>query len=206
MASTTVWLARHGETIWTVEDKFNGLSEVELTERGRTQAEELGKWLEKEPLSAVYCSPLQRCIETAGLAVAHRGLSPIITPELKELDYGLWDGMRREEIISSYAELWKEWTRDPAAVAAPQGETGYDVLARVMPAIKRLVTKHAGESILVVAHKAVNRLVLCDLLGVPPRDYRRRIGQSACALNCIKWLNEEPFVVLVNSTAHYHAL
>jgi alpha-ribazole phosphatase/probable phosphoglycerate mutase len=124
-------------------------------------------------------------------------------PEIKELNYGVWDSMARNDIIAQYPEVWAAWVRDPAGVAAPDGESGYDVLARVVPAIKKLVTRHAGEEFLVVAHKAVNRLFLCNALGVPARDYRRRIGQSACALNCIEWIDGEPRVTLMNSTAHY---
>ncbi len=203
MKPTTLWLARHGQTIWTVDDKFNGWSDIPLTENGRAQARGLGNWLKDKPLAAIYCSPLSRCVETAQLAGAPHGLEPIIVPEFKELDYGAWDGMARPDIIARYSSEWNAWVQDPAGQAAPEGETGYAVLARVAPQIKTLVTRHACEMFLVVAHKAVNRLLLCDFLGVPPRHYRQRIGQTACALNCVRWIDDEPRVELLNSTAHY---
>lgn len=203
MKTTTMWLARHGQTIWTVDDKFNGWSDIALTETGRAQAQGLRDWLKDETLAAIYCSPLSRCVETAQLVGASHDLKPIVVPELKELDYGAWDGMPRPDIIAHYSAEWTAWVQDPAGQATPEGETGYDLLARVVPVIKTLVALHTGETFLVVAHKAVNRLLLCDLLSVPLRDYRRRIGQAACALNCVRWIEDEPRVELMNSTAHY---
>ena len=203
MDETILWLARHGETVWTADDKFNGWSDIALTKRGKFQAQGLGSYLKERPLAVIYSSPLIRCVETAQLAGAPHSLSPIIAPELKELDYGVWDSMARPDIITGYSETWAAWIQDPAGEAAPEGESGYDVLTRVVPFIKNLVTRHAGQEFLVVAHKAVNRLFLCDVLGVPPCGYRKRIGQSPCALNCIRWLAGEPCVMLMNSIAHY---
>jgi probable phosphoglycerate mutase len=200
---TTLWLARHGETVWTAEDRFNGWSDIELAERGKTQADKLGNYLSRKPLAAIYCSPLQRCVETAQLAGSSFDLVPETIPAIKELNYGVWDGMARPDIKAEYPDVWKSWVRDPAGEAPPEGESGYEVLTRIVPTIKSLVEKHTNQQFLVVAHKAVNRLFLCDVLGVPARDYRKRIGQSACALNCIEWIAGEPRVVLMNSIAHY---
>lgn len=203
MTDTILWLARHGETIWTVDDRFNGWSDIALTERGKSQARGLGIYLQKRPLAKIYSSPLKRCLQTAKLVGSSHGLEPAVAPEIKELNYGVWDGMARPDIITNYPEAWKAWVQDPAAKAAPEGESGYDVLARIIPFIKNLIIKHSGQEFLVVAHKAVNRLFLCDVLGIPPRDYRNRIGQSACALNCIHWIADQPRVIVMNSTAHY---
>jgi len=124
-------------------------------------------------------------------------------PELKELNYGVWDGMARPDIVMEYPEVWKAWVENPAEVAPPEGETGQNVVNRVMPLVERVVERYSSETILLVAHKAVNRLILCKLLGVPLRNYRDRVGQFSCALNCIQWIDGIPRVNLLNSTAHY---
>jgi probable phosphoglycerate mutase len=201
-----MWLARHGETEWTVDDKFNGWSDISLTELGKSQAQGLGLYFKERPLTVVYSSPLIRCLETAQSASLSHNLSPLIAPELKELDYGEWDGMARFDIMTEYPKTWAAWVRDPAGVAAPGGESGYDVLARITPFLKSLVAQYTGQEFLVVAHKAVNRLFLCDILGIPSRNYRKLIGQSSCALNCIQWIEGEPRVMLMNSIAHYSGL
>jgi probable phosphoglycerate mutase len=201
--STTVWLARHGETGWAAEDRYNGRADTELSDRGRCQARQLSLRLSGEPIVAVYCSSLQRCVGTASIVAERHGLSPELVPELVEVDYGVWDGMLRTEIEARHPELYAVWTADPASVLPPGGESGYSVLARVLPALYRIVAAHAGQCVLVVAHKAVNRLLLCDLLSIPPRLYRARLGQAPCALNRIEWRGKDPMVTLLNDTSHY---
>lgn len=130
------------------------------------------------------------------------GLEPVLCPDLVEIDFGAWDGMLRSEIVARYPELYAAWRHDPAGVPAPGGEPGYAALARAAPAVYEIVGRHAGQAILIVAHKAINRLLLCHWLDLPPRFYRSRLGQLPCALNCIEWLDGEPMVTLVNDTAH----
>jgi broad specificity phosphatase PhoE len=201
--TTTVWLARHGETGWAVEDRYNGRADTELSDLGRWQAGQLALRLSDEPIAAVYCSPLRRCMDTATIVAERHSLAPQPVPELVEVDYGAWDGMLRSEIVARYPELYAAWTADPAGVLPPGGESGYSVLARALPALYGIVAAHAGHSVLVVAHKAVNRLLLCDLLSMPPRLYRARIGQLPCALNRIEWQEKEPMLTLLNDTSHY---
>lgn len=199
---TVVWLARHGETQWAVEDRFNGRADIDLTDRGRGQARRLALRLSGEPIAAVYCSPLRRCMETATLLAAPHGLMLMVEEGLAELDCGVWDGMQRQEIVARYPDVWAAWVQDPVAIAPPQGESGYQALARSALALRQIVARHAGQAVLVVAHKAINRLLVCDVLGVSPRLYRARIGQLPCALNCIEWRDDGPMVTLLNDTAH----
>jgi broad specificity phosphatase PhoE len=110
--------------------------------------------------------------------------------------------MSRQQIVERYPEQWAARVADPAAVAAPGGETGYAALSRSREALHQIVAYHPGQEILIVAHKAINRLLLCDLLGMTPRDYRRRLGQQPCALNCVEWHDGEPMVTLLNDVCH----
>ncbi len=201
--TTVVWLARHGETRWAAEDRYNGRADTELSERGRRQARQLAARLSREPVAAVYCSSLNRCTETASFVAERHGLMPRPVADLVEVDYGAWDGMLRTEILARYAELYAAWKADPASVLPPGGESGYSVLARALPALHGIVAAHPDHTVVVVAHKAVNRLLLCDLLGIPPRLYRARIGQLPCALNRIEWHGREPMLTLLNDTSHH---
>ena len=200
--TTVVWLARHGETRWAAEDRYNGRADTELSERGKQQAKQLAARLAGEAVAAVYCSSLGRCVETASFVAERHGLAPRPVTDLIEVDYGAWDGMLRTEIVARYPELYEAWKADPASVLPPGGESGYSVLARALPALHGIVASHPGHTVLVVAHKAVNRLLLCDLLGVPPRLYRARIGQVPCALNRVEWHGKEPMLTLLNDTSH----
>ena len=199
----TIWLARHGETPWAVEDRYNGWGDIPLTERGRDQARRLAARLRDAPLVAVYCSSLKRCVETATICAGPHGLVPIPRQAFEEVDYGEWDGMLRQEIMDRYPDLYAAWTADPATVLPPQGESGLCALARASLALRQIVADHPGQAVLVVAHKAINRLLLCDALGIPPQWYRARIGQLPCALNRIEWRDGEPMVTLLNDVSHY---
>ena len=196
------WLARHGETQWAVEDKFNGLADTDLTEQGREQARGLAARLSTRPIAAVYCSTLRRTIETATIVAAPNGLKPLPRKTLHEVNYGVWDGMQRQAIVDQYPDLYAAWVADPAAVAPPGGETGYAALSRSMETLRQIVAHHPEQEVLIVAHKGINRLLLCDLLGMMPRSYRDRLGQQPCALNCVEWHDGEPMVTLMNDVCH----
>jgi broad specificity phosphatase PhoE len=200
--NTIAWLVRHGETQWAAEDKFNGLGDTDLTERGQAQARGLAARLRGQPIAAAYCSTLRRTIETATIVAAPHGLAPLPREALREVDYGAWDGMPRQEIVAHYRDAYAAWAIDPAGVAPPGGETGYAALSRARTALRQIVDCHSGQEVLIVAHKAINRLLLCDVLGMMPRDYRRRLCQQPCALNCIEWHDGEPMVTLLNDVGH----
>jgi broad specificity phosphatase PhoE len=198
---TTVWLARHGETEWAAQDIYNGRRDIPVNARGRSQAAQLARRLRTEPLAAVYCSSLRRCVETATIVATPHGLAPKPDPAFVEVDYGVWDGMPRSEIAAQYPDLYAAWFADPAGVLPPGGESGYHVLGRAVPALQQVVTAHAGQAVLIVAHKATNRLLLCHILGIPPRSYRARLGQLPCCLNKIEWYDGEPMVTLLNDVS-----
>jgi broad specificity phosphatase PhoE len=198
---TTVWLARHGETEWAAKDIYNGRGDIALNAHGRVQARQLARRLRAEPLAAVYCSSLQRCVETATIVAEPHGLKPEPSPAFVEVDYGVWDGMPRAEMVAQYPDLYAAWVEDPASVLPPGGESGYQVLGRAVPALQQVVDRHRGQAVLIIAHKATNRLLLCHILGIPPCTYRKRLGQLPCALNKIEWHDGEPMVTLLNDVS-----
>ena len=185
MSATVIFLVRHGETPWTRADRFCGSSDVDLAPEGLRQAEALARALRDVPFGAAYCSPLGRAVATATPTLTDHGLDLRIAADLRELDFGVWEGRRRPEIERDDPDRWRSWTRDPAAEAPERGETGYAVAGRAAGALLRMVEAHPRETLLVVAHKSVNRILLCHLLGLPILAYRDRIGQDTCALNRI---------------------
>lgn len=218
---TRIVLVRHGETAWSKEDRFCGISDVPLQEEGVRQARLLAQRLQhistasahtapsttKRPnpqIVAVYSSPMQRSRRTAQTIAETLGRPVQVVAALRELDYGVWEGLRREDILVQYSEEYAQWARDPAAGRPPQGETGLELLERVRPAIQSLVSAHHGETIVVAGHKTVNRLLICALVGIPPQHYRRAIEQDIACLNVLKiGQNEVHLLVKLNDTCHY---
>ena len=170
---------RHGATELTAEDKFSGAIGVELSDEGRAQAARLGERLQNEGITALYSSPLSRTMETARIVASHCAL-PIETRDgLREISHGRWEGLTRGEVEARYAAEYAAWEEDPFTFAPEGGESGVAVLARALPVIREIVTRHTGERVLVVSHKATIRIVLSSLLGFDPARIPRPPGSGA---------------------------
>ncbi len=203
---THILLARHGETAWTETDQFNGRTNISLGDQGREQAYRLAKAIAQDNIAICYTSPLQRCIETAELALAQRNIEFRTDDDLIEMNYGAWEGLPRDEIIQRYPSEWQRWTADPAAISPPEGETGYQIAARVVPSLVRIAREWHGNTVFVVAHKTVNRILLAHILGIPIGEYRRKLLQNPSGLNRIE-VSENGImrVALLNDVSHFAA-
>jgi probable phosphoglycerate mutase len=202
--TTRVFLVRHGATVLSAEDRYAGTTDVSLSDEGRGQARALGRRLAGEPVAAVYASPMSRTQETARLIAEGRGLTVQAVPELRETDHGHWEGKTREEVRSRFPAEYGRWERDPFTFAPSGGETGLQVLARALPSFLSIVERHAGQSVLIVSHKATIRLVIGELMGVELRGYRDRLDQSPCGLNILDVQpGGEARLVLFNDVSHY---
>ena len=206
MITTRLYLIRHGQTPHSAADCFSGASDVDLADEGRRQAICLAERLAGAPIAAFYCSPLRRAVETAGLVAQPHGLTPTPVADLREIDYGHWEGVTRDEVLARFGEEYAVWGRDPLTGAPRGGETGLAVLARMLPALRDIVRRHPGQAVAVVAHKSANRLALCGLLGLDPRTYRERLDQSPACLNVVDFSDDgRARLVLFNDVSHYAA-
>jgi broad specificity phosphatase PhoE len=201
---TRVFLVRHGATPLTADDRFAGSSDVPLGPEGRVQVERLADRLTAAPFAAVYSSPLKRTVATATVVGAAHGLTPVLADGLREIDHGRWEGLRRVDVQQMYPEEYAAWERDPLNVAPQGGETGYQVLVRALPVMNDIIKRHAGQSVLVVAHKATNRLLIAQWLGMDLRAFRDRIEQLPACLNLLDFKSPDAArLVLLNDVSHY---
>ena len=204
MNATRLYLVRHGATQLTAEDKFSGAIGVELSDEGRGQAARLGERLHDEGISAVYSSPLSRTMETARIVGGHCGLEIEEREGLREISHGRWEGLTRREVEARYGAEYASWEEDPFTFAPEGGESGVAVLARALPVIREIVTRHRGERVLVVSHKATLRLVISSLLGFDPRGYRDRLDQAPACVNVLDFRDPVRVrLMLFNDTSHY---
>jgi broad specificity phosphatase PhoE len=166
-------LVRHGETGWHADNRFAGTSDVALTPRGREQAELLAAWASGAGLAALWCSPLARARDTAAAVARATGLELRVDPRLRELDFGQAEGRTVAEMERLWPDRVAAWRADPVANHLPGGEDPRAAARRGAACLRDLVLAHPGGRVLVVAHTTLLRLVLCRLLGLPLRDYRR---------------------------------
>ena len=163
-----IWFVRHGETEWNRTKRYQGHSDIPLNENGRRQAQETASLLAKEPLSAIYASDLKRAVETAEAIAQTHELRVQQKPELRELHFGLWEGLRYEQIMEKWADELSLMYEHPEKGCAPEGEGFSELAKRAWPALQAIREAHQEEeAIAVVAHGGTIRVLLCLLRGKP---------------------------------------
>jgi probable phosphoglycerate mutase len=164
-----ILLARHGETKWNAEGRYQGQVDVPLSEVGEGQARQLGERLREVHIDRAVSSPLSRAKRTAELALGPARAGALrLDSGFAEIAHGTWEGLLAAEIGAMDADRLRAWREAPETVLMPQGESLMHVLERAWPALERAtVDLGPEETLLVVAHDAVNRVLLCRILGLP---------------------------------------
>jgi len=201
-APTTTVLLRHGDTQLSPEHRFSGLSDVPLSASGTRQARAAADRLAAgAPIDAVVSSPLQRAVATAAIAAGELGLTASIDDDLRETDFGEWDGLTLAEIQQQWPAAAEVWRCDPEQ-APPGGESFAATADRVNQACDRLLRDHGGQTVLVVSHITPIKILLCRALSVPLATLYRLYLGSAC-ISEIQWHGREFAAVhRVNDTSH----
>lgn len=197
-------LARHGETTWNFERRYQGHHDTPLSARGEVQARRLGLRLAGEPIDAVYASDLQRAWRTAEIALADRGLTVMRDPAWREMCYGTWQGLTRAEIAARDPVGWARRQADSVRVAPPEGENRLQVLERAVAAARRLRARHAGETVLVVTHGGVLAALSCWCRGLE-LDAGEVVEVANAGLSCVEWTSEPPALAFWNDAGHVGA-
>lgn len=204
--SLNVIFVRHGESVWHGENRYAGATDIDLTDHGRDQAAALADWAEQARLTAVWSSPMLRCRLTAADSAARAGLPLLLDPRLRELDFGVAEGLTRAEMRERMPEAVSSFETDPVANHFPEGEDPAAVAERYVAFLTDLRAEHDGGGknggdgrILVVAHSTAIRLALCRLLHLPLSDYRRVFPHLAnCALNELVLRDGTPALLALN--------
>ena len=199
---TTTVLLRHGDTQLSPEHRFSGQRDIPLSASGTRQAKAAACRLATgAPIDAVVSSPLRRAVATAAIAAGELGLTAAVDDDLRETDFGDWDGFTLEEIQQRWPAAAAAWRRDPGQ-APPGGESFADTARRVNRACDRLLREHGGQTVLVVSHVTPIKIMLCRALGVPLSTLYRLYLGSAC-INEIQW-HGRGFAAVhrVNDTSH----
>lgn len=168
---TTLLLARHGETDWNSEHRWQGHADRPLNERGREQARELAASLAERRIDAIYASDLLRARETAEIVGAVVGLPVLLDANLREVDVGEWSGLVHTEIESRYPEGFRRWEQGRHGWV--EGESYDEMGVRVVAALLRIAAAHPGETVLVVSHGGAIRASQAAAAGLPNDAFRR---------------------------------
>lgn len=201
MALTRFILVRHGETNWNREGRYQGQIDTALSEFGLAQGKKVAEALKDVPIDICYASPLSRSFETAGMCAAWHGLPVNKDERLLEINHGEWEGLLAAEVQQRYPQLAARWKQTVIGVQMPGGENMEEVRDRSMAAMRDYAARHEGQTVLVVAHDAVNKAILCEILEIG-LDKFWQVKQDNTCINVFEYQDGKWRLVLMNSTAH----
>ncbi len=214
LASTELWLIRHGESAGNAEGRLQGQADFPLTPRGLRQAEAVAMRLRGQRFTALYSSDLSRALDTACIIGTAVELLVETDPRLREIDIGVWSGLTGPEIAQRHGDEWGQWSqrRDPH-FRRGGGESYRDLTERVAPAVTELVRQHPGERVLIVSHGGTINAYLAHLLGMP-LGHIWKFAQDNAGINRILPFanpNADPDIpsgriVTLNDTTHLDGL
>ena len=171
IASSRIILIRHGETNWNKEGRFQGQIDVPLNEKGREQATKASKYLEEVEFNKAFSSSMKRPYETAKIILNNKNIKIEKIEDLIEINHGLWEGSLEEEIKQKWPEMLNNWHEKPESVTMPEGESILQVSERAICAWNYICDlQQENDTTLVVAHDAVNKTLICHILGLSFSD------------------------------------
>ena len=194
-------LARHGETEWSKERRYQGHTDLCLSAAGLKQAERLRNHLVSWRIDAIYSSDLKRASTTASIIATGHSREVALRKELREIDFGQFEGLRFEEISWHYPEAVREWLTHNPEVRALKGESMNELAARVSCIIPRLERHAPGETVLIVAHGGSLQVLLCLLLGIG-LEHRWQIRLDNASLTVVETYPEGAVLSLLNDVCH----
>ena len=163
---TTIYLLRHGALAAGSRDRFIGQLDLPLAPDGIAEAESLGEALRERRIDAIYCSDLTRSQQTASIVAGQTAIAIEVRSALREISLGDWEGLSRREVAARFPEDYAARGDDLENYRVPGGESFADCRQRVLTAWQEIV-RGDGQSIVIVGHAGVNRLLLCHLLARP---------------------------------------
>jgi broad specificity phosphatase PhoE len=194
---TCVFLVRHGANDLlgrTIAGRQPGVS---LNVEGRAQAERLARRFEKEAITAIHCSPLERARQTAEPIAERLDLDTEIVPALNEIDFGAWTGRALDELAQR--PDWQRWNAVRSSSRAPGGETMLEVQARVVGHIEKLGGTRNNAGYILVGHSDPIKSALLYFLGAPI-DFMRRLEVSPASISAVEIGRHEPWLLFINQT------
>ncbi|MBI5233610.1 MAG: histidine phosphatase family protein [Deltaproteobacteria bacterium] len=206
MDPTRLYLIRHGQVVGHHEQRYNGHSDVDITETGRGQMSLLADFLSRDGIEAVYSSDLKRAYKGADIIAAKLGLTTKRVHALRELNFGRWEGLTRDEAVERFPDDHGFSFRNLAEDDGLGGENLILLQARVMPAIEEIIERHRNKKACLVLHGGVNRVILCSAMGLPLKNFFRMEQDYGC-LNIIDCFDDGIRVVkLLNRSSEQSAL
>ncbi|MBS3994590.1 MAG: histidine phosphatase family protein [Alkaliphilus sp.] len=198
---TRLYLVRHGETKWNAEFRAQGSKNVELSDTGRKQAYLLADRMHSYGINKIISSNLDRAYETGEILGAKLNLKVEKLEDLKEMNFGVWEGLTMNEIQSKYSEHYTIWRNKPHDAEIPDGERLIHVQKRGLDSINKIIKTNPEQNIVVVSHGTMIKAIILGILDID-LSYFYKIRQDNTCINVIDYKSYGPVVVTLNDIAH----
>jgi broad specificity phosphatase PhoE len=176
---------------------FLGQRDAPLSAIGRRQLPALVDKLRAHAIEAIYCSDLSRTKTTAAAVARRRSVTLEIRPQLREMDFGRWEGLSWDDVVKQFPRTARRWLTERTYPSVPGGEPIRHFKKRVTEELKQIVATNPGRSVVVVTHAGVIRVALGTALGLDDR-HLFRVAQPPCAVNVIDYFRGGVIVQCIN--------
>ena len=195
---TRFFIIRHGETRGTKVRRYFGSTDMQLSRKGIMQAHGLRKRLEKEKIDCIYTSHQRRCRKTAEIIKGKRKIKTMIAPDIRELDFGEWEGLDIREINKKDPRKVKRWHNDFMNFRMPGGEKITNMISRTERFWKYVTSRHKDQNIFIVTHGGPARIILLKMLGLDWKHFWK-ISVNTCSVSIVEIQNGYTLVRCLNS-------
>ena len=200
------YFVRHGQTTWNQSGRYQGSTDVPLSETGLAQAGLAARWFDGRTVDGIFTSPLERARKTAEAIAERLHEEPVVMAEFQEICFGAWEGLTYDEIEARWPGAVETMYRAPDRLRIEGGESFQEVQERTMAGMKKLIAKGDDKTYIIVSHGAAIRTILCGMLGLPLHT-AWHFCQGNANISCIHYYGEEQsWLYLLNSQEHLHGL
>jgi alpha-ribazole phosphatase len=196
--TTRFWLIRHGEPDAEVRHRCYGTLDPPLSHKGIIQITNAARFLASEPIKAVYTSPRRRTGESARIVASWHKCSVEEIADFREIDFGDFEGLTYDEIAIRYPAIYRQWMKAPTEVQFPNGECFSEMRDRVLRAFDRIRQDREGQTVAIIGHAGVIRVLIASALQMPDHCLFR-LGQDYGATNLLAWIDDIPCLELLNA-------
>lgn len=198
----TLYLVRHGQTVWNSSGRYQGRTDVPLSDLGLDQARQTALWFKDVPLDGVITSPFIRASKTAEGIAEIKGLPLEKEDRLKELSFGDWEGKTYQEIEAIWPGMIEAMYHDAGDLQLPHGESFEDCRKRCMEAVKDIIARGDNKTWAIVCHGAALRTIICSMIHIPLARCWNLALSNACISAIQVYPGDMNVLYMLNSTDH----
>ena len=195
-----LYLMRHGETVWNTERRYQGMTDIELSEEGHRQAACAAERFKNIKIDKIYCSPLKRAMATAKPIAEEKGLEINAEKDFREICFGEWEGKTIPELTETYGAPYINFIREPDKYGFPGEESIENVIQRIKPGVDRILENDDG-NVLIVSHGGIIRLMIMYIMGLD-NSWFTKMWINNTAISIIEIKNDRRLMLTVNDSAH----